>query len=171
MPDTLQSMPACTDNQRGFLATLGPVLQASQIIRQDLYGIMQLVQILNFGNRPQAAKCCADPLPYDRAFADARIGYAQFAMFLLKPCKSLIDITNSSNVLTEGQYARIALQSSIEAGLKYFTAIDQRRRVTPYRLDVFNVQGRPFRLTVQMGTEAINIFGRIALDPRYHFVF
>src|SRR5438093_4474367 len=115
MPDSLQAMSARADDHRALLTAAGSPARHRQIVRKDLDGVEDVVQVLNLGDRPQSAKRRADRLADDRAFTNAGVGDAQLAVFRLQAGATLVDVAELSDVFAEDDHRRIAAESVIEA--------------------------------------------------------
>jgi hypothetical protein len=55
MPYPFQPVTPRPNDYRGLLAAFGPVLQGSQIIGKYLNGVQEIIQVLDFRNRPQTS--------------------------------------------------------------------------------------------------------------------
>ena len=128
VPDPLQAMAAGADDHRGLLPAGGAVAQRGEIVGEDLEGVEQVVEVLDLGERPQAAQREADRLPDDRRLADAGVGHPAEAVLLLQPHEPLVDVAERPDVLPEGEELGHPGHRRVEAGVEHLVAVDRLGR-------------------------------------------
>src|SRR5574340_1744203 len=111
MPDALQSVPARTHDHRCALTTCCAPVQSSQIVRHDLEGIQQVIEILDLADRPQAAHGHADGLSENGGLPDPGVGHTPITVLFLKTLEALVDVPEAANVLTKRYDARVATEN------------------------------------------------------------
>ena len=115
VPDALQAVAAGAHDDRRLLPAGGAPVQRRQVVGHDLQGVEQVIEVLDLGDRAQAAQGQADRLPEDGRFADAGIGDAQRAVFLLQAAEALVDVAQLADILAKGDQARLAGEGGIES--------------------------------------------------------
>src|ERR1044072_1452907 len=96
-------MAACANDQWSFLTSAGPVLETRKVVGQYLNCVEEIIEILNFGDRPEATKRRADPLPYDGTLANAGVGNAKLTELFLKSCEALVHVADLAYIFTESE--------------------------------------------------------------------
>src|SRR5690606_23582666 len=99
----------------------------------------EIVEVLYFGNRPEAAHRKADTLANDRGFAYPRVRYAQFPVLLLESCEALVYITDLSDIFSKSNNQRVTLQRGIEALLQHFPSVDNSGVFRVHRRDGLHI--------------------------------
>jgi hypothetical protein len=90
----------------------------------------QIIEVLNFGDRPQAAHSHADGLAHDRPFADPGIKHPFDTVFLLHAAQALIHVADMAHVFAESkQFRLVLLKIGVEAGVQHLITVLQRRLV------------------------------------------
>ena len=168
MPDALEAVAAGADDQRGFLSADSTVTQGGQVVAEDLQAIKQVIEILDLGNGPEAAHGHAQSLPDDGGLADARIGNAQLAIFLLQAFQGLVHASDIAHVLAKDQRFRIFVENVIEVIYQDLAAIDHRSVIGIFRGHLFHLHGRKGCLAVQVRAVALGIVGNGLLQPVHH---
>ena len=105
MPDALQPVAACADNDRRSLSADRAPVQAGQVIRHNLQRVQQIIEILDLTDRAEAAHGHADCLAQDGHFADAGVGHAQCAIFFLHSLKTLVHVAQVTDILAKSDHA------------------------------------------------------------------
>ena len=122
MPNAFQPVAAGAHNQRSLLAAFGAVGERGQVVAEDLKRIKQIVEILDFGNRSQAAHGQPDALSDDGSFADARVEDALLAIFFLQALIGLIYAADMAYIFTKSYQQWIFFEKLVEVITKDFTA-------------------------------------------------
>ena len=92
VPDPLEAVPPGAHDHRGHLAPDAAPTQVGEVVGHYLEGIEEVVEVLDLGDRPQAAQGHADGLAEDGDLADPDVGYPQVPVFLLEAAEALIDV-------------------------------------------------------------------------------
>ena len=92
VPHPFQPVSTGADNDGRFLPPPRAPTHRRQIIRHDLQGVQNVIEVLDFGDGAQAAHGHANRLSHNRRLADARVADAQVAVFGLQTRHRLVHI-------------------------------------------------------------------------------
>ena len=140
MPDPFQPVAACTDNQRGFLASFGTVLKRCKVITDYLQTVKQVIKILDFGDRPKAPHSKPDSLSDDRCFPDTGISDPEVTIFGLQSFQCLVNASDISYIFAEDQCIRVCGKNRVKVGLQYFPSGNHAGILTKFGGDSFHIQ-------------------------------
>src|SRR5690349_13930101 len=118
-------------------------MQGSHVITQGLKSVKQVVEVLDLGYGPQTAHRHANPLPHDGKLADAGIKDPVHAIFVLQSRKSLVHITDVTEVLAKGAYQRVGSKELVEITVQHFKSIYSLGITGKFQLGAFYIKCRP----------------------------
>jgi len=144
MEDPFQAVATGTDDDGGFLPAGGAPAQVGQVVCHNLQGVEQVIQVLDFSNRPQAPQGHADGLAEDGGFTDAGIRDTQGTIFFLKAAEALVDIAQLAHVFTKGNQAGLAFEGGIKGSVNHFKAHHCWRALAELRCNCRHLEGAFF---------------------------
>ena len=121
-------MAAGAEDDRGLLPAVGAPAERGQIVRGDLQRVEEIVQVLDFRDRPEAPHCHPNCLAHDRRLTNAGISDPLRPVLLLQLGPFLVHASEQADVLADGHERRHPGEGGIEALKKrdelYESAID-----------------------------------------------
>lgn len=118
-------MAASADYKRSLLASCGPPAQGGAVVRKNLQGIKQVVQVLNLGNRAKSAHGQTNALTSNSRLANSRIRDANAAKFRLHAFKALVDVANVPDVFAKNHGLWVSGKEGLKIVAQNHPTVDQ----------------------------------------------
>ena len=138
MPHSLEAVAASADYKRSLLASCGPPAQGGAVVRKNLQGIKQVVQVLNLGNRAKSAHGQTNALTSNSRLANSRIRDANAAKFRLHAFKALVDVANVPDVFAKNHSLWVSGKEGLKIVAQNHPTVDQGGLCSKFCGNLFN---------------------------------
>ena len=138
MPHSLEAVAASADYKRSLLASCGPPAQGGAVVRKNLKGIQQVVQVLNLGNGAKSAHGQTYALTGNGRLANSRIRDANAAEFRLNAFKALVDVAYVPDVFAKNHELWIPGKKLLKIVAQNHPTVDQGGLGSKFCRNLFN---------------------------------
>ena len=138
MPHSLEAVAASADYKRSLLASCGPPAQGGAVVRKNLKGIQQVVQVLNLGNRAKSAHGQTYALTGNGRLSNSRIRDANAAEFRLNAFKALVDVAYVPDVFAKNHELWIPGKKLLKIVAQNHPTVDQGGLGSKFCRNLFN---------------------------------